>query len=460
MNRALQHPLPYVPDCTRLFAAVCDEPWAMWLDSCGQGGELGRYDIMVARPHTTLVTRGEETEIVRDGKRSFSPDDPFNLLRQALGADTLPCDSPPPFSGGAVGYFSYDLSRRIETVPLRASDDLAMPEMVIGIYDWALVCDHREQRCQLLSQGHHAATHTLWPELVSLFEQAAQRPPEAVPDSHFVACGELLANMNGEEYRAGFSRIQHYLREGDCYQVNFAQRFSLAVCGSPWAGYRKLRRNNPAPFGAYLNTPFGQILSSSPERFLRLDGRQVETRPIKGTRRRSDDAVTDQQMVEQLRHSSKDRAENLMIVDLLRNDLGKCCRPGSIQVPQLFDVEHYATVHHLVSVVTGELNPQEDALSLLRHCFPGGSITGAPKRRAMAIIEELEPQRRGVYCGSIGYVGYDGRMDCNIAIRTAVHRDDTLYFSAGGGIVIDSRCEMEYQETYDKASGILRMFDR
>jgi para-aminobenzoate synthetase component 1 len=428
----------------------------MWLDSCGQRGELGRYDIMVARPHTTLVTRGESTEIIAHGRRTCSTEDPFELLRQALAKNRPAAESLLPFSGGAVGYFSYDLSRRIESVPSRAHDDLMMPEMVVGIYDWAVVCDHQEQSCRLLSQGCCADTQAAWPHLISLFEQATKVAPSEGP---FVACGEVCANMSAEEYRAGFSRIQHYLREGDCYQVNFAQRFSLAVAGSPWDGYRKLRRNNPAPFGAYLNTPFGQILSSSPERFLKLEGTVVETRPIKGTRPRRRDTAEDQLMGEQLRQSSKDRAENLMIVDLLRNDFGKCCRPGSIQVPQLFGVEHYATVHHLVSVVTGELNPDEDALSLLRHCFPGGSITGAPKRRAMEIIEELEPQRRGVYCGSIGYLGYDGRMDCNIAIRTALHQDGTLHFSAGGGIVIDSRCEQEYQETYDKASGILRMFE-
>jgi para-aminobenzoate synthetase component 1 len=460
MNSPLSHPLPYTPDCSRLFAAVSHEPWAMWLDSCGQGGALGRYDILVARPHTTLVTRGANTEIVSDGKRRCSTDDPFALLRQLLFSAPAADDMPPPFSGGAVGYFGYDLARRIEPLPTQADDDLALPEMVVGIYDWALVCDHQEQRCQLLAAGRHASTHTAWPQLIDLFTRVPEREQERpLAEAHFAAAGAVRANMTWDDYRAGFSRIQHYLREGDCYQVNFAQRFSLAVSGSPWAGYCKLRRNNPAPFAAYLNTPFGQILSSSPERFLRLEGGRVETRPIKGTRPRHRDAREDQLLVEQLRQSSKDRAENLMIVDLLRNDLGKCCRPGSIQVPQLFAIEHYATVHHLVSVVTGELNPSEDALGLLRHCFPGGSITGAPKRRAMEIIEELEPQRRGIYCGSIGYIGYEGRMDCNIAIRTALYQHGTLYFSAGGGIVVDSRCEMEYQETYDKASGILRMFE-
>ncbi|MEN8171190.1 MAG: aminodeoxychorismate synthase component I [Pseudomonadota bacterium] len=458
MNRPLQHQLPYSKDCSRLFAVVSNEPWAMLLDSCGLGGELGRYDIIVARPHTTLITRGDSTEIYRHGSTTSSIDDPFTLLRQYLATDAVTNDLALPFCGGAVGYFGYDLSRRIENIDALAKDDLAIPEMVVGIYDWALVCDHQEQRCQLLSQGHDAATHTLWPQLVSMFE-AATAGSFPAPDAPFSACGEVSANMTRDDYCAGFSRIQHYLEEGDCYQVNLAQRFSAAVSGSPWSGYLKLRSNNPAPFGAYLNTPFGQILSSSPERFLRLKGKQVETRPIKGTRPRCRDAIEDQAMVEQLTKSSKDRAENLMIVDLLRNDLGKCCRPGTIRVPQLFNVEHYATVHHLVSVIEGELEQGKDALTLLRSCFPGGSITGAPKLRAMEIIEELEPQRRGVYCGSIGYIGYDGNMDSNIAIRTALHQNGMFHFSAGGGIVRDSVCEDEYQECHDKASGVLRIFD-
>ncbi len=427
----------------------------MWLDSCGLGGELGRYDIIVARPHTTLVTRGEETHLSLDGNTVISADDPFSLLREQLTGHR---STGGKFCGGAVGYFAYDLARRVERIPTLAADDLGMPEMAVGIYDWAVVCDHQEQRCELLSSAVHPDTRRLWPQLIELFENSAcaKKDSESEP---FTAVSEIQANMTEQAYAAAFSRIQHYLHEGDCYQVNLAQRFSLKVTGSPWSAYRKLRRHNPAPFCAYLNTPHGQILSSSPERFLKLNGRRVETRPIKGTRPRSSDAAEDQKLVEALQRSSKDRAENLMIVDLLRNDLGKCCRPGTVRVPQLFTVEHYATVHHLVSVVEGELASQEDAVSLLRHCFPGGSITGAPKLRAMEIIEELEPQRRGVYCGSIAYLGYNGNMDSNIAIRTAVHQDGRFTFSAGGGIVCDSVCAEEYQETLHKAAGLLRLFD-
>jgi para-aminobenzoate synthetase component 1 len=266
------------------------------------------------------------------------------------------------------------------------------------------------------------------------------------------------SNLSFQSYSDAFARIQHYLEEGDCYQVNFAQRFGLDVTGSPWSGYCQLRQHGAGPFSAYINTPHGQIMCTSPERFIRLHHRNVETRPIKGTRRRDKDSDRDHQLRDELVASSKDRAENLMIVDLLRNDLGKSCKTGTVRVPELFAVETFATVHHLVSTVTCELDEAQDALSLLRGCFPGGSITGAPKLRAMEIIEELEPHRRGVYCGSIGYIGFDGAMDSNIVIRTAIHQDGRLYYSAGGGIVRDSSCEDEYQESFDKAAAFLHCF--
>jgi len=266
--------------------------------------------------------------------------------------------------------------------------------------------------------------------------------------------------MSFEQYARAFHRIKHYICEGDCYQVNLAQRFDTRVEGSLWQAYRILRKRNPAPFSAYMNTPCCQILSCSPERFLKVRDGVVETRPIKGTRPRSPCPEEDQRLAQELKYSDKDRAENLMIVDLLRNDLGKVCIPGTIRVPELFDIESFATVHHLVSTITGELGENSDSPGLLRACFPGGSITGAPKLRAMEIIEELEPHRRGVYCGSIGYVGFDGAMDTSIAIRTLVHSTGSLRFWAGGGIVADSELEAEYQETFDKVAAILKLLDQ
>jgi para-aminobenzoate synthetase component I len=237
--------------------------------------------------------------------------------------------------------------------------------------------------------------------------------------------------------------------------VNFAQRFRGRLHGEPWAAYRRLRQVNPAPYGAYLANPLLTLLSSSPERFLRLSNGRVETRPIKGTAPRSPEPSRDEALRQGLAQSAKDRAENLMIVDLLRNDLGRVCRVGSVRVSKLFDIESFARVHHMVSTIEGELDSGRDAFDLLRACFPGGSITGAPKRRAMEIIEELEDCRRGIYCGSIGYIGFDGTMDSNIAIRTLTVRDNELEFWAGGGIVADSQASAEYQETLDKAAAIL-----
>ncbi|MGH8751290.1 MAG: aminodeoxychorismate synthase component I, partial [Burkholderiales bacterium] len=361
-----------------------------------------------------------------------------------------------PFCGGALGYFSYDLARRIERLPNLAEDMEKLPEMAIGIYDWALVVDHHARRSVLASHGRDARTAAQWDQLIQRFSAPA---PERLR-APFHVTAKITANLTPESYARAFHQIHAYIRAGDCYQVNLAQRFSAPAAGDPWLAYQALRIINPAPFSAYLNTPQAQILSASPERFLKVRNGAVETRPIKGTRPRAWHPRHDAALSEALRESEKDRAENLMIVDLLRNDVGKSCATGSVKVPKLFEVESYATVHHLVSTVTGTLARDKSALDLLRGCYPGGSITGAPKLRAMQIIEELEPHRRGVYCGAIGYIGFDGAMDTNIAIRTLVVAAGTVRFWAGGGIVIDSRMENEYQETFDKAQAMLRLLNQ
>jgi para-aminobenzoate synthetase component 1 len=285
-----------------------------------------------------------------------------------------------------------------------------------------------------------------------LHGSAAAAPPFRVLTS-------ASSNFSREAYAAAFRRVQHHIRVGDCYQVNLTQRFSARAEGDAWHAYLKLREINPAPFAAFLDLPDGRIACSSPELFLRVDGDRVETKPIKGTRPRAADSARDAALVDELRDSAKDRAENVMIVDLLRNDLGKACVPGSVQVTKLFDVESFASVHQLVSTVEGRLAPGKHALDLLAGCFPGGSITGAPKVRAMQIIEDLEPQRRGVYCGCIGYVGFDGNMQLNIAIRTLVQHGANVYAWAGGGVVADSEVDAEYQETFDKAAALLAVLD-
>ena len=450
---ALLEELPYRPDSARLFEAVADRPWAVFLDSGRPLSEAGRYDILAAHPYLTLATRGAVTSIRSRSEGSLSPQDPFALLRAALGERTAPIAGL-PFAGGAIGWLGYDLGRRIERLPVLARDAEKIPDMAVGLYDWAVVVDHRERRCWLVGAGRDPETAARWPELVRSFADPAPRRTGA-----FRLRSPVRSNITRAQYAAAFARIQSYIRDGDCYQVNFAQRFAARAAGDAWSAYCGLRRLNPAPFAAYLSTPFATVMSSSPERFLALRSGRVETKPIKGTRPRGASPEADAMLVRALSESAKDRAENLMIVDLLRNDLGRVCRPGSVRVPELFAVESYAAVHHLVSTVTGELAAGEDAASLLRACFPGGSITGAPKIRAMEIIEALEPRRRGVYCGAIGYLGFDGAMDTNIAIRTLVYSAGSVRFWAGGGLVHDSDMEQEYRETFDKAAPLLRLLE-
>lgn len=447
----LKHELAYSSDSATLFARVKDRPWAVYLDSGQPGSQYGRYDIIAVDPFITLSTRGEQTEVRDDTGTHVSATDPFLLLKQVLMPYAMPaCEL--PFCGGAIGYFGYDLARRLEHLPDLALDGEQIPQMMVGIYDWAVIVDHREQRAWLVSQGKHAQTHKNWQALCSLFEA-----PTTQVRSEFRLTSNVASNMDLPTYATAFDRIQSCISAGDCYQVNLAQRFATKAQGDAWAAYLHLRSISSAPFMAYMNYPDLQVLSGSPERFLQVSGSHVETRPIKGTRPRADDPQQDNDNAEELRNSAKDRAENLMIVDLLRNDISKSCVVGSVQAKNLFKLESFANVHHLVSTVTGKLAPEKTAIDLLRDCFPGGSVTGAPKLRAMEIIEELEPHCRGLYCGAIGYISFDGDMDTNIAIRTAVHSNGEIRFWAGGGIVADSELQKEYRETWDKASSMLAL---
>ena len=440
-------PLPYLDDAAAYYAALADLPWAVWLDSAG----LDRYDILCAQPVATFVTNGISTEITDATGIRYSTGDPFDLLRRKLDKPASSIQGI-PFAGGALGYWGYDLARRIMTLPAQAKDTERLPDMAVGIYDWAVVLDHQEKTAQLVSRQREQATAQVLPQIIERLQGNS-----GVPQQAFHIHGHITSNFTRAEYEVAFDAVQRYLHEGDCYQVNLAQRYAARASGDALQAYLELRRLSPAPYSAFLNLPQAQILCASPECFLHVHEGSVETRPIKGTRPRMADALRDVQVAHELQHSSKDRAENLMIVDLLRNDLGKSCTPGSVQVPKLFEVESFAHVLHLVSTVSGELAGGQDALALLRNCFPGGSVTGAPKQRAMEIIEQLEPQRRGVYCGAIGYVGYDGHMGSNIAIRTLIYSNGEIRFWAGGGIVADSDAAAEYQETLDKAAGMLEL---
>ncbi len=451
------HQLPYFEESAALFSTLADQPWAIFLDSGHPKCSQGRFDIFSANPWCTLETHAAQTTMTCQRVCITSLENPFTLVKKQLrlfADNTLPEKYQHlPFCGGAMGYFGYDLVRCLESLPEHALDPEHIPEMAIGIYTWAVVIDH--QRKETFLVGSHlssAQQHALITQFSVL--------PESKKAPSFRLLSSVNANISYQEYAQAFDKIKRYLQEGDCYQVNLTQRFSADCTGDAWEVYQLLRQVNAAPFSCYFNLPKVQILSSSPERFLQLHNGQVQTKPIKGTRPRKDSPEEDQRQIEHLKNSHKDCAENLMIVDLLRNDLSKTCRPGSVKVPDLFAIETYATVHHLVSTVTGQLAENYHAVDLLTSCFPGGSITGAPKIRAMQIIEELEPYRRGVYCGALGYISFDGNMDTNIAIRTLVHSHGSIRFWVGGGIVNDSVVTEEYQECFDKAAALLAVLQQ
>ena len=457
--------LPYV-DSADLFDKVADQPWAIFLDSgvINQQRPVNKhadYDVLAIKPDSTLVFENGTSYYWNEQKQRQQKlyGDPVALLQTMLPKMESAPDNEYDYVPGALGYFSYDLARQYETLPVLAMNDENLPEMAVGIYSVIVLVDHRLKRTHILSLGDSEQTQrltSLWAEMVNVCVEFRTAPESQDHSACHFTGGEIKENLNFDEYAACFDRVRKYTIDGDCYQVNLAKRFSVEIndksVSDAWLTYRYLRQLSPAPYGAYMNLPFAQILSNSPENFIQCVNSKVTTSPIKGTRARDhDDAENDKQIAKALFNSEKDRAENLMIVDLMRNDLSRCCELGSVKVPKLFALHSFANVHHLISTITGTLKQGLHSLDLLRSCFPGGSITGAPKIRAMEIIEELEPHRRGLYCGSIGYVGANGDLQTNIAIRTIVIKGGVLRYSAGGGLVVDSVLEEEYQEIIDKA---------
>ena len=445
MSTCSVYPLPYRANPTEYFAAIRHAPGAVLLDSGRPAAERGRYDLLSAWPEATLAVEPDE-----------SGSDFLQRLREnltRLGEADLPAGYELPFAGGLIGYLSYDFGRHLEQMPQLAVDDLNLPDARFGLYAWALISDHQAQSSQLVF--HPALAQGERQRLVALFSQ------ESVElSAPFTLHGPMAPDLTAEVYRQAIGRIQDYIQAGDCYQVNFAQRFRAPCSGDPWLAYCALREACPTPFSGFQSLPDdGAVLSLSPERFVHVSQRRVETRPIKGTRPRGLTPEEDAANAAELLASAKDRAENLMIVDLLRNDLGRSCRIGSVNVPELFSLESYPNVHHLVSSVTGELAEDKDALDLIAGSFPGGSITGAPKIRAMQIIDELEPTRRGLYCGSLMYLDVRGEMDSSIAIRSLLVKDAQVCCWGGGGIVADSQWEAEYQESLTKVRVLLRTLE-
>jgi para-aminobenzoate synthetase component I len=474
------------PDPVRCCEWLDRLPYRLFLDSAASTTRLGRYSFLTADPVSVIRSKGAAIEILdcASGARETVSGDALDAVRaQLLSYKAAPVGGLPPFQGGAAGYIAYDWGLTLERLPAPRFDDLALPDVQIGVYDWVLAWDHIEARAWLISTGLPETTAAARADRARARAQevrarlqderprqrssdpvhpsSAHRAVEQAP-SHLVEGGwwpshvEVRSSFTHRAYLDAVQRVRDYIFAGDIFQANLSQRFEAPLRESPWSLYTRLRARNAAPFAAFLEGPDATVVSASPERFLRVDrSGSVETRPIKGTRPRGLGPEHDAALGRALTESAKDRAENLMIVDLMRNDLSRVCAPRTVRVSELFSLEHYATVHHLVSTVVGQLEPGQDPLSLLRAAFPGGSITGAPKLRAMEVIAELEPSQRGVYCGSIGYWSLTGELDTSIAIRTIVARDGRVYFSAGGGIVADSDPEQEYRETLDKARALI-----
>ena len=448
------------------FMRLAEQPHVLFFDSAAVDPHLGRYSFVLADPWTWIERGADAADPLGEAERLWKKFRGLTVTRPDL----------PPFQGGVAGLFSYDLARTLERVPAARYDDLPVPALAVGAYDVVLAFDHIEHRGWIISQGlpetDHAARAERAAARLAHFRHMLATPAAACglavrgvivkPQAASVApryplpIAGVTSNLSADGYRDMVRRGVEYVRAGDVFQVNLAQRLLCPATAPSLDLYLRLRERNPAPYAGYLNLGTSQLCSASPECFLTVRGGRVETRPIKGTRGRSLRPEADLFVGDELEASEKDRAENVMIVDLMRNDLSRVCTADSVHVAQLCRLETYAFVKHLVSVVRGDLKPGSTPMDLLRASFPGGSITGAPKVRAMEIIAELEPTARGAYCGSLGYVGFDGKMDANILIRTITASGGWWQIPVGGGIVAQSDPDDEYRETWHKARGMLK----
>ncbi len=456
--------LPAPPSAHGAFELLKDRPFSFFLDSGMDPRRLGRYSFIGSDPFLVMRSRGRDITLLSPDNEKTVHGNPFDVLGELLQEYRLGNPTDLPFAGGAVGYLSYDLCHFIEKLPSTAVDDLQLPECYLAFYDAIAAFDHLENRAFIASTGfpdtgsrQQTRAESRLKELRELLEQSP--PPEDISDIYsdpeVDAPVRLRSNFTREGYVEAVQAVREYIMAGDIFQANLSQRFEADMPLPPYELYRRLRRINPAPFASYLNLDGVTVVSASPERFLRVRGDLVETRPIKGTRPRGGDPASDRALARELQDSIKDRAEHVMIVDLERNDLGRVCRYGTVRVSELMALERYATVYHLTSTVEGRLRQGKDVVDLLKATFPGGSITGAPKVRAMEIIDELEPTKRSVYTGDIGYFSFDGSLDINIVIRTILVKDGKAYFQVGGAVVYDSDPEGEYIETLDKAKALV-----
>ncbi len=461
--------IPYIQELGLPFSA-CDaflrihgQPWSFFLDSGTVDGRLGHYSFMGCDPFLVFRSSGDLIDVAYRGDLTVQRGNPFEALKSAFNRFRLfSVPDLPPFQGGAVGYFGYDLGHFVEKLPARARHDVSVPDCCVAFYDVVVLVDHLSGQAWIASSGFPEEKATLRQKrAISRIKDMSQLlsgeppSPEDLPVGEAVSSPTFTSNFTRKECTRAIEKAKGYIAAGEIYQVNLSQRFCCELGVPPFSLYRMLRSINPAPFAGYLGFDGVAVVSSSPERFLRISGREVETRPIKGTRPRGSSPDSDEKLKRELWESPKDRAELVMIVDLERNDLGRVCEYGTVRVPELITLEPYATVFHLVSTVRGRLREDKDHIDCLKACFPGGSITGAPKIRAMEIIDELEPTRRTVYTGSMGYLGFNQETDLNIVIRTVLSAGNRLYFQAGGGIVADSDPELEYEETLHKARALM-----
>ncbi|MFH0860496.1 MAG: aminodeoxychorismate synthase component I [Candidatus Altiarchaeota archaeon] len=430
-----------------IFERISGEANSFFLDSGMNHEKLGRNSYMSCNPFLVLKTKDDRILIEKDGEAEETRGNPFDVLRKLLKRHGKRYEKKRfPFQCGAVGYFGYDLGKfTIKGLPNKAADDIRAWDCCLGFYDSIIAYDNLKREYTLISQSEDGKE-----ELLKLASQPAEKKGEAT-----LKPPNVESNFRKEDYLKAITKAKEYIRKGDIYQVNLSQRFTAETEADLWQLYKRLREINPAPFAAFLNFGDVQVVSASPERFLKVEGRHIETRPIKGTRPRGKDREEDRKLKEELEESEKDRAENIMIVDLERNDLGKVCEYGTVKVSEFEIIEEYATVFQMVSAVEGRLREDVNQVDILRATFPGGSITGAPKVRAMEIIDELEPTKRSAYTGAIGYLSFNGNMDLNIIIRSYILKDGRAYFQVGGGIVADSDPEKEYQETLDKAKALM-----
>jgi len=434
------------------FDAISHLPYVFFLDSGMPDPQRGRFSFLGAEPKAVLSSKGRAMHLKEGGREQRWRGSPFDALRQLVQRSRVPREPcPVPFVGGLVGYLGYDLCHFVERLPRTARDDIGLPDLHMALYDHALAYEHATGQWFAVSLCGNEGTRRA-------AEWLALPPTVPVGASQAAARGAVKAKSSRDGYLAAVRRAKDYIAAGDIFQVNLSQRFDARIAVPPAELYRRLRRANPAPFAAYLalDAHGGAVLSSSPERFLKMSDRDVETRPIKGTRPRGATLDEDNALAAELLASAKDAAELTMIVDLERNDLGRVCDYGTVSVAEHKALERYASVFHLVSTVVGRLHERQDVVDLLKATFPGGSITGAPKVRAMEIIDELEATQRSVYTGSIGYLGADGTIDLNIAIRTILVRGEKAFFQVGGGIVADSEPDAEYQETLDKGQRLFQ----